>query len=157
MLIWTVSLLGFLDLMPGIANGKGHPPPPPLPSITSLKISYFFVLIFFIIVLIIQLNWLSHEKFTEYIFLIQEICKLIALCICAFAKKICGINLTYVKLSMMIYFEVLIQASNRKTELRFMVSDSRGIRPPQPGSIKYDKKKKFLYFFLSQNIWMHSL
>ena len=57
----------------------------------------------------------------------------------------------------MIYFEVLIQASNRKTELRFMVSDSRGIRPPQPGSIKYDKKRKFLYFFLSQNIWMHSL
>ena len=41
---------------------------------------------------------------------------------------------------MMIYFEVLIQASNRKTELRFMVSDSRGIRP-QPGLIKYVKEK----------------
>ena len=52
------------------------------------------------------------------------------------AVEICKTN----HQKMMIYFEVLIQASNRKTELRFMVSDSRGIRP-QPGLIKYVKEK----------------
>ena len=41
------------------------------------------------------------------------------------------------------YIQVLIEASNRKTELRFMVSDWRGSKRPQPGSINVKRKRKF--------------
>ena len=39
------------------------------------------------------------------------------------------------------YIQVLIEASNRKTELRFMVSDWRGSKRPQPGSINVKRKR----------------